>query len=131
MLDYKKIIKNKKLRLIILDHLGFVPDFIMLKIQYRLKTGRKLNLKNPKRWTEKIQWYKINYRNPLMTKCVDKYSVRSYIRKIGLESILNECYGVFDDPEEINFDDLPNEFVLIIKVILVVNGYMMEESIVL
>lgn len=111
-MDYKKIIRNKKLRLKILDHLGFVPDSIMLKIQYRLKTGRKLNLKKPQRWTEKIQWYKINYRDPLMAKCVDKYSVRSYVRKMGLGSILNECYGIFNNPEEINFDNLPNEFVL-------------------
>ena len=62
-MDYKKIIKSKKLRLAILELLRFVPDKTMLKIQYRIKFGRKLNLKNPTRFTEKLQWYKLNYKN--------------------------------------------------------------------
>lgn len=112
MIDYKRIIKNKKLRLRILDALGFVPDSTMLKIQYYLKTGRKLNIKSPKRWTEKIQWYKINYRVPLMAQCVDKFDVRQYVESVGLDYLLNECYGVFSSPDEIDFSKLPNQFVL-------------------
>ena len=111
-MDYKKIIKSKKIRLKILNLLNFVPDKIMIKLQYRIKTGRKLSLKNPQRYTEKIQWYKLNYRNPLMPKVVDKYEVRDFVKSKGLENILNSIYGVYDNPEDIDFDKLPNSFVL-------------------
>lgn len=111
-MDYKKIIKNQETRFKILKFFNFIPDRTMLKLQYRIKTGRKLNLKNPKRYTEKIQWYKLNYRTPLMTKCADKYTVREYVKSKGLEHILNELYGVYDSADEIDFDKLPNKFVL-------------------
>ena len=65
-MDYKKIVKSRKLRIKILDFLSFIPDKMMLKIQYRIKMGRKLNLKNPQRYTEKLQWYKLYYKNPAM-----------------------------------------------------------------
>ena len=112
MVDYKKILKSRKLRMQLLDTLSFVPDEIMVKLQYRIKTGRKLNLKNPQRYTEKLQWYKLYYRDPLMAMCADKYEVRKYVKKLGLGSILNECYGVFDRPEDVDFSKLPNQFVL-------------------
>ena len=111
-MDYKKIFKNKKMRFKILSALRFVPDKLMLKIQYRIKFGRKLDLKNPKRYTEKIQWYKLNYRNPNMQVCADKCKVREYVKSKGLEHILNDLYAVFKTPEEISFDYLPNEFIL-------------------
>jgi hypothetical protein len=50
--------------------------------------------------------------NPLMTMCADKYAVREYVISKRLQNILNECYGVYDNPEEINFSGLPNKFVL-------------------
>ena len=78
-------------------------------LQYRIKTGNKLNLKNPKRYTEKIQWYKLYYRSRLMIPCVDKYDVRDYVKNIGLSNILNRCYGVFEEPEEIDFNVLPKK----------------------
>ena len=111
-MDYKKIFKSRRLRKKILNFLGFVPDSVMLKLQYKIKTGRKLNLKNPKRFTEKLQWYKINYRNNLLHTCVDKFEVREYVKKCGLESILNNCFGVYDTYDEIDFDTLPNRFVI-------------------
>ena len=111
-MDYKKIIKSQKVRLKILDLLSFVPDKTMIKFQYRIKTGRKLNLKNPQRYTEKIQWYKLYYRKPTMAQCADKYEVRKYVETCGLKNILNECYGVYDNVEDVDFDKLPNQFVL-------------------
>ena len=110
-MDYKKIIKSRALRMKILRALTFIPDKPMIKLQYRIKTGRKLNLKNPKRYTEKLQWYKLYYKDPLMVQCVDKGDVREYVKSCGLEHILNECYGVFDTVEEIDFDKLPEQFV--------------------
>ena len=112
MFDYKKIVKSRRLRLAILKFFSFIPDKLMVKVQYRIKTGHKLNLQNPKRFTEKLQYYKLFYRDPLMKQCVDKYDVRQYIKSIGLASILNECYGVFECADEVNFDKLPNQFVL-------------------
>ena len=112
MNGYKKIISSQKTRFAILKFLKFIPDKLMLKLQYRIKLKRKLNLKNPERYTEKIQWYKLNYRNPVMMKCVDKYYVREYVESKGLGSILNTLYQVVDDPDEIDFSALPDKFVL-------------------
>ena len=112
MMDYKKIIRSRSLRLKILSFLSVIPDKPMLKIQYFLKTGRRLNLKNPKRFTEKLQWYKLYYKNPLMIQCVDKYDVREYVKSKGLEDILIPCYGVYDSPDEIDWDSLPSQFVM-------------------
>lgn len=100
-MDYKKIIKDRQMRLKILNLLSFVPDKAMLQFQYRLKTGRKINWKNPLRYTEKIQCYKMYYKNPLMVKCADKYDVREYVKSKGLGQILNPCYGIYDSPDDI------------------------------
>ena len=109
---YKKIINNKNIRFRILSLLRFVPDDLMLKIQYRIKLGRKLNLENPKRYTEKIQWYKINHRDPIMAECADKFLVRDFVKSRGLEHILNDLYAKFDSYDDIAIDDLPESFVL-------------------
>lgn len=109
---YKKIIRTQELRFKILAALRFIPDEFMIKLQYRIKTGRKLNLKSPRRYTEKIQWYKLYYRDPLMAQCADKYAVREFIKAKGLEHILNELYMKFDSPEKISFDNLPDKFVM-------------------
>ncbi|WP_462392421.1 ATP-grasp fold amidoligase family protein [Clostridium cadaveris] len=111
-MDYKKLIKDRNMRLKILSLLNWIPDKEMIKFQYRLKTGRKLNLKNPTRYTEKLQCYKLYHRDPLMAQCADKYTVHEYVKSKGLGSILNEIYDVYDDPNEINFNKLPNQFVL-------------------
>lgn len=93
--------------------LRFVPDETMLKIQYRIRTGRKLHLDNPERFTEKLQHYKIHYRNPLMKQCVDKYTVRDYVAgALGTDKYLNTLYQVCQQAEEINFDTLPDQFVI-------------------
>lgn len=111
-MDYKKIFRNKNLRLYVLGLLRFVPDMLMIKIQYKIKTGRTLDLVNPTRYTEKVQWYKLNYRNKLMPICSDKYTVRSYVEERGLSNLLNDLYGVYYNVDDINFDELPNSFAI-------------------
>lgn len=111
-MDYKKVIKSRSIRVAIMRFLSFVPDRWMVSLQYRIKTGRKLNLKDPKRYTEKLQWYKLFYRDPLMSKCADKYEVREYVRECGYEDLLNPLLGVYENPDEIDFDALPNQFVI-------------------
>lgn len=77
---------------------------------YYSATKRKLNLENPQNFDEKQWWMKIHYRNPLMTQCVDKYLVRDYVKQCGLEHILNELYGAYDNAEQIDWNELPEEF---------------------
>ena len=111
-MNYKKIIRSRTLRIKLMYMLSFIPDRIMIKIQYRIKTGRRLDLKRPKRFTEKLQWYKLNVRDSLMIQCVDKYEVREYVKKCGLENILVPILGIYEKVEQIDFSKLPQQFVL-------------------
>lgn len=93
---------------------GLSPEEIRycLEQQFMRSVGYPLNLDNPKTFNEKLQWLKFYYRNPLMTKCADKVAVREYIKqKIG-EKYLIPCIGVWDNPDDIDFDKLPDKFVL-------------------
>lgn len=111
-MNYKILFRSQNLRFKILQCLSWVPDSVMLRIQYRIKTGRWPNLKHPQRFTEKLQVYKMKYRNPLMHQCVDKYEVRKYVENKGLRHILNDFYGIYDKAEDINLRKLPNQFVI-------------------
>jgi hypothetical protein len=95
-----------------MNFLQFIPAKLMLRIQYRLKMDYKLNLKNPKRFTELIQVYKLYYKNPIMINCVDKYKVRAFVKHKGFGSILNELYGVYDSVSQIDFSLLPSEYIV-------------------
>lgn len=109
---YERIFPNQNMRLKILSALDFIPDKMMIKLQYFIKTGRNLNLKNPERFTEKIQWYKLYYRNSLMSVCADKYRVREYVKSKELENILVPLYGVYENVDEVDFNILPEKFVI-------------------
>lgn len=111
-MNYKKIIKSQKLRFAILKSLSWIPDRLMLSIQYYIKLGRICNLKDPKRWTEKLQVYKMFYRNPILHKCVDKYEVRKYVESKGCKDNLVKLYGIWDKAADIDFSKLPSSFVL-------------------
>lgn len=111
-MNYKKIIKNQNTRFAILKALSWVPDSIILPLQYRIKMNRGCNLKNPQSWTEKLQVYKMYYRNPVLHKCVDKYQVREYVKSKGCASNLVKLYAVAEHASEIDFSKLPSTFVL-------------------
>lgn len=112
-MNIKNLIKNKRIRYFLLRLMKRVPDDIMVKMQYRINLGRWPNLKAPKRFTEWIQLYKIIYRNPLILNVVDKFKVREYVsNKLNNKQILNELYQVCDSPDEINYDKLPDKFVI-------------------
>lgn len=110
-MNYKKIIRSRKYRLLILKYINWIPDRIMLRIQYRIKMGFWPDFKNPQRFSEKLQLYKMRYRNPVMPCCVDKYEVRKYVKAKGLEHILTHLYGVYNHPDDIDFESLPNRFI--------------------
>lgn len=83
-----------------------------LKDWYKNYRGRNLNLKNPQTFNEKIQWIKLYDNSPLKTHLTDKYLVREWVKeKIGIEYLV-PLFGVWDSFDEINFDILPNKFVL-------------------
>ena len=112
MLDYKKLIKNRELRLQLIKLLSFVPSAPYLKMVYRIKTGEKLHLKNPVGFNEKLNWLKLNHIHPEYTQLVDKLAVRDYIReKIG-EDYLFPLLGSWNSFDDIDFDALPDKFVL-------------------
>ena len=91
---------------------SLIPDSLWIRIQFRRKVGFWPNLKNPKTFNEKLQWLKLHDRNPLYTKLVDKYEVKSIVaEKIGDEYVI-PTLGVWDKFDDIVFDELPNQFVL-------------------
>lgn len=88
------------------------PDKAYIKWNYKIHTGDSLNLKSPSTFQEKLSWMKLHYHIPLHSKLVDKYAVRDIIKeKIG-EEYLVPLLGVYDSFDDINFDSLPNQFVL-------------------
>ena len=87
-------------------------DKIYLKMLYRNRMGKKLNLKNPKTYNEKLNWLKIYNRNPEYSKMVDKYEVKEYVKKKVGEKYVIPTYEVYENLKEIDFDKLPNKFVL-------------------
>lgn len=92
--------------------LNWMPDKWYLSLMFRSKMGYWMNWKEPKTFNEKLQWLKLHDRNPLYTNLVDKYEVRKYIaEKIGNEHLI-PLLGVWDSPDEIDFINLPNQFVL-------------------
>ena len=92
---------------------NWIPDDTYLKIQYRLAMHKRLNLDNPTTYNEKIQWLKLHDRNPDYTMMVDKYAVRDYIAKtLGAEYSIPLVGGPWKSFDEIDFDALPEQFVL-------------------
>lgn len=94
----------------ILRHTSF--EELQLKVVYRYKMREKLNLKNPKTFSEKLQWLKLYNRKPEYTKMVDKYAVKKYVADIIGEEYVIPTLGVWNRPEDIEWDKLPNQFVL-------------------
>ena len=84
------------------------------QIYYFSKFKKKINLKNPQTFNEKLMYLKLNEyeHNELITKCSDKYKVREYVKECGLENTLNDLLGVYNNANEIDFSKFPNQFVL-------------------
>lgn len=92
--------------------LRFIPDETYLKIMFRLRTGNKLNLVSPRTYDEKLQYLKLHDRKKIYTTIVDKYAVKEYVaERIGHQYII-PTLGVWDRFDDIDFDALPDQFVL-------------------
>lgn len=105
-----KAIIGRQFRMLLTD----ISPVLNTKYVYRRTFGEKLDLSNPVTLDEKIQWLKLHtyYKNQLVTECADKYKVREYVENCGCGEILNDLYGVYDSPDEINWGDLPEKFVI-------------------
>lgn len=111
-------LKNIELVLIVYDklrHLYFrylISDKRLIKKQFKKRLGREVNLENPTKYNDKLQWLKLNWYDPKATLCADKYEVRKIVNDTIGEEYLNELIAVYDSVEEIDVDKLPNQFVL-------------------
>ena len=110
-----RLIKNGKADFwaSLLENLNFLfPDKLYLKLMFRCKMGYWMNFDNPKTFSEKLQWLKLYNRNPLYTTLVDKYAVKKWVAdKIGEDHVI-PMLGVWDNANEIDFESLPDQFVL-------------------
>lgn len=103
---------RKKYKKIVLPLLIKCSPVFATKVLYWTATSKKLNLKDPKDYNEKLQWLKLYWQHPLVSRCADKYEVRNYVKECGCEELLNELYGVYENIEGIEWNNLPQKFVL-------------------
>lgn len=87
-------------------------DKLYLNLLFRFKMGYWMDWKNPKTFSEKLQWLKLYNRKPEYTTMVDKYAVKEYVAKIIGEEYIIPTLGVWDSPEDIDWETLPEKFVL-------------------
>lgn len=112
MIDYRDIIKNREFRLKLIDKLKFIPTKPYIKMVYRIKTGKKLNLENPVTLCDKLNWLKINDIHPEYTRMVDKVALHDVIKEKLGEDICIPMLGAWEHYSDIDFDKLPDKFVL-------------------
>ena len=111
-MNFVRKIMGREVQNALVSCLRFLPDDTYLKLIYRLKVGKKLNLDNPQTYTEKIQWLKIHDRKPIYTTMVDKYEAKKYIESIIGSGHTIPTLGIWNTFDEIDFEKLPERFVL-------------------
>ena len=114
-MNIREYIKNPKRFIYLLGIKGFLKflsDENFVRLMYRCKFNEKLNLDSPRSFDEKIQWLKLNEHNELYTKLVDKYEVKEYIKEIIGEEYVVPTLGLWEKFDDIDFNTLPNQFVL-------------------
>ena len=119
-MNIKNKLKKSKIIMISYDYFRNIDMKLLTSISpvyaskyiYKKKFKKILDLQNPSTFNEKLMWLKLYWENSLKSICADKYAVREYIKKMGEENCLNELYSVYNYVEDIEWDKLPNEFVL-------------------
>lgn len=94
------------------QYLKWIPDSVYLKMLFKTRMGRNLNLKDPKTYNEKLQWIKLYDRKPEYTVYVDKHAVKDYVASMVGEQYIIPTFKVWDNVKDIDFDSLPNQFVM-------------------
>lgn len=98
---------------LVLNQLGpYVCDEHFVKWKYYLNFHKRLDLKNPQTFNEKLQWLKLYDRHEERTKMVDKYEAKKYVASVIGEEYIIPTYGIYNHFNEIDFDTLPNQFVI-------------------
>ena len=97
---------------IVKNFFSWLPDKVYLSLRYRCQMGRWINWRNPKKYQEKLQWLKVYNRQKRCTEMVDKVAVKDYVARIIGEKYIIPTLGVWDSFNEIDFEKLPNQFVL-------------------
>lgn len=103
---------KKKIRRTIIGTAFNISEVKSTQLAYFLIFKRKINLENPKDFNEKIQWLKLFWQDPLVLQGADKYRVREILQKNNLEEILIPLYGVYSNADEIDWDRLPQKFII-------------------
>ena len=101
-----------KIYIMIINIICVFSPKIACKLRYMISMKKKLSLQNPTGFNEKLMWLNLYWKDPLKTKCADKYLVREYVKSKECEEILNPIYGVYRNGNEIDWDKLPRKFVL-------------------
>lgn len=121
MQDFKQFSKRTFPRIFSMLHevrmgcyrlIGMVSPRLLIRIWYSNVHHETINLDNPQTLDEKINWLKLNGDISMWTRCADKYLVRDYVKEKGLGFTLNTLYGVYERAEDIDFEALPDSFVL-------------------
>lgn len=109
-----KYLRYPKYILLRLDNLGLIRinDILYIKLRYQELMGKKLNLDNPITFNEKLNWLKLHDRRDIYTTMVDKYEAKKYVANIIGEEYIIKTLGVYDKFDDIDFDKLPNRFVI-------------------
>lgn len=110
-----KAIFHPYYRMQLLSVMGFLDnmsDEEWVRKAFKRYKGKELNLDNPETFCEKVQWLKLYDRNPAYNKMVDKYEAKKFAADIIGEEHIIPAYGVWDNFDDIDFDKLPDQFVL-------------------
>ena len=110
-----KFIIDPEYRFLVKADMGMydsMPDEEFIRRKFKAKLGYELNLDNPRTFNEKLQWIKLHDRKPIYTKMVDKYEAKDYVASIIGDEYIIPTIGVWDSFDDIDFDILPNQFVL-------------------
>lgn len=108
MKTLKLILKNYLLNIKCI----LIDDETAVKKEFKKRKGYLLDLNNVKTFSEKINYIKLYDHNPLMVVCSDKYRVYEYLKLLDLEYLFIDIIKVYNDPNEINFSELPNDFII-------------------
>lgn len=110
---YPAVLVKREMSKRYVNHLIKVGEIQKLaEYQFRTRLGKRINWEDPKDLNEKIQWLKFNSDTTEWSRLSDKYRVREYIRECGLEHILVDFYGQWEDANMIDWEKLPNQFVM-------------------
>ena len=107
-----RYIKNPSRVLLRFSNTKRMSDEQYLKLLFKSRMGYRLNLKNPQTFNEKLQWLKLYDRKPIYTTMVDKYDAKKYVADVIGEEHIVPTFGVWDKFDDIDFDSLPDQFVL-------------------